>query len=547
MSLESRFDIDPPIHIGQITAAYPALQKKLGRRVFLKVIHPQWAADEELVQRFEREAQTMAQINHPNVVKVYDYGIEDGIPYMALEWIDGGTLADKINQGPVGQNELKKIAKHILSGLETVHDIGLLHRDMKPDNILTGSDGIVRLADFSLAGFEKKSGLTEHGAVIGTPAYMAPEIIDGMPASIQSDLYGVGMILFEALTGSNPYKAADPIVSMELIRKNQPQRLSDNPKIDSGLAALIDNLIKRDPTDRPENAISALNILEGRTGTFIAKPEPGFQSEISHPKSKRKIYLTGYVFAVVIIVLFLVYSVFFNTGDFPADDYKSDDAFITNSENNNNNNGKISELTKLETIKTDSANDVLLENGSRNIEKLDTAKKSPPEKANEEVLSSKPAPQQEKIATGKLSLIVKPWAQVFIDGEDYGATPLGTIELESGKRNLRLEHDIYPAIEKRIEIPKNETALLAVDLKEEAAQAVISATPWGFLWIDQDSLGLLPRTDPVWLSPGIHLISVRHPRLNTWQDSVELKPNKIHRLAINLKDGTVIANTSIER
>lgn len=192
MSLDDRFELGAPIHIGQISAAYPAIQKSDQKKVLLKVIHPQWINDQELLRRFDREARALAELDHPNVVKVFAYSTTDDLPYMSIEWMDGGTLEDRIKAGPLNQQELKRIAQEILSGLRAVHQQGLIHRDLKPDNILLSSSGTVKLADFSLAGFDKRSGLTQHGAIVGSPAYMAPELIEGHPASFQSDLYSLG-------------------------------------------------------------------------------------------------------------------------------------------------------------------------------------------------------------------------------------------------------------------------------------------------------------------------------------------------------------------
>ena len=183
MSLEDRFEIGSPIHIGQIATAYPARQKSPARKVLLKIIHPQFAVDDELVKRFEREGQAMAQIDHPNVVKVYQQGREEDLSYLVLEWVGGGTLADKIKEGPLDQERIKKLSADILAGLEAVHQNGLIHRDLKPDNILICQNGSARLGDFSLSGFGSTSGLTEHGAIVGTPAFLAPELTGGDPAN----------------------------------------------------------------------------------------------------------------------------------------------------------------------------------------------------------------------------------------------------------------------------------------------------------------------------------------------------------------------------
>ncbi|MDP8228313.1 MAG: serine/threonine-protein kinase, partial [Candidatus Electryoneaceae bacterium] len=232
MSLDDRFDIGQPIHIGQIATAYPAVEKEYDRQVLIKVIHPQWTGDSELVERFSREGQAMERIDHPNVVRIIEYGSEDDAPYLVLEWVDGGTLAEKIASGPIHQDMIKQIAGELLAGLKAVHTEGLLHRDIKPDNILLDTHGHAKLADFSLVGFEQMSGLTGHGVIVGSPAYMAPELLDGKPATQRSDLYGIGLVLLEALTGSNPFMSSDPLVSLDLVRRANPPNLTGRSQID---------------------------------------------------------------------------------------------------------------------------------------------------------------------------------------------------------------------------------------------------------------------------------------------------------------------------
>ena len=231
MKLEDRFDIEPPIHVGQIATSYPARQKGLARRVLLKVIHPQWTRDRELVERFNREGKAIALIDHPNVVRVFEYGEADGVYYLAFEWIDGGTLADRIKEGPLEQGQVRRIAAGVLAGLDAVHRAGLVHRDLKPDNIMVDCDGNPRLTDFSLAGFRHLPGLTGHGSIVGSPAYMAPEVVDGDPATPRSDLWALGIVLLESITGSNPYKADDPMLSLERVRRNAPPHLSERGNI----------------------------------------------------------------------------------------------------------------------------------------------------------------------------------------------------------------------------------------------------------------------------------------------------------------------------
>jgi serine/threonine protein kinase len=189
-----------------------ALDTRLQRRVALKRLRPALAADPAVRARFEREARAAARLNHPAVVGLYDIGEEDGIPYLVMERMPGQTLADRLAAGPVDQEWLRRAALQVLSALAAAHAAGILHRDIKPGNVLIGSDGQCKVADFGIAAVSDAVPGEEHqtaaGLVIGTPAYLAPERAQGRPATVQSDLYSVGVLIYEGMTGRKPYAGA---------------------------------------------------------------------------------------------------------------------------------------------------------------------------------------------------------------------------------------------------------------------------------------------------------------------------------------------------
>ena len=510
MKLEDRFDIESPIHVGQIATSYPARQKGLDRKVLLKVIHPQWADDEELVERFNREGKAIAQIDHPNVVRIYEYGQADGVIYLALQWIEGGTLEDRLKAGPLDQANVIEIAAGILSGLGAVHEKSLVHRDLKPDNIMIGTDGRPRLADFSLAGFTHLSGLTGHGALVGSPAYMAPELVEGSPASPQSDLYGLGIILLEALTGSNPFKADDPVACLELIRRKSPPRLTEKSNVNADVARLVDALLERNPTDRPSDAEAALAILQGEVQPV---EEPGI----------RKVRL--WEMAVLAVVSVTAMLLIIHTG------------------------GPMPER-QLRGLGFVGTADIPIEDSFKDFPGLDSSAASVAPVLNK-IEENKVVQIPRKIetfsdpplipTTGSVMVIAKPWAEVYLDGERKGVTPLGSLELKAGSHLFEFRHDNLPMVGKSVKIEAGKSDTVMVDLKSEAAQLQISAAPWGYLWIDGDSIGILPRTKPLWISPGQHLIMVDHPEIGSVTDTVAVKRGDTLTLKIDLKNGTMIA------
>ncbi len=507
MILEDRFEIEPPIYIGQVATSYPARQKGLDRKVLLKVIHPQWMSDAELVERFNREARAIAQIDHPNVVKVFDFGEADGVLFMALEWIDGGTLKDKLRSGPLSQALVKQIAQGILAGLDAVHKSNLIHRDIKPDNILIGADGSPRLADFSLAGFSRISALTRHGDMIGSPAYLAPELLDGTPASTRSDLYALGLVLLETLTGSNPHQADDPVLCLELVRKVDPPRLSNRSSIDKGLAHLIDSLLQRKPESRPRDTASALRLLQDEQVSVAVKTSFG----------------THYQFGIIAVVYSIAIALVLVSGGTRIEQQFESAKLIKPA-------AVIKDL--------DASVEVELASPEKKVDEISELINSTP---IQERTISNGIPDPIAVKTGKIKIIARPWAEIYIDNEPVGLTPMEAIELQAGIHRLKLLHYDLPPYEKEITIEPDQLDTIAVDLKAEAGQLSITATPWGYLWIDGDSIGILPRDEPVWVTPGLHSILIDHPDLNSWSDTLRIGRSEEVSIRFDMKNGTMVA------
>ena len=195
---------------GAMGDVYAGRHTGLNRNVAIKVLKPSLADDDEFVQRFLHEARLCALFDHPNIVRVYDVGKDaNGVPYLIMDLLVGQTLKERIEQGPLSEKDAATIAIAILSALEHAHAHDIVHRDMKPSNVfLSGQNGqAVKVMDFGVAKALNQSGLTNTGVLIGSPAYMSPEQAEGRAVDARTDLYGVGILLYEMLTGDVPFKA----------------------------------------------------------------------------------------------------------------------------------------------------------------------------------------------------------------------------------------------------------------------------------------------------------------------------------------------------
>ena len=236
---------------------YLARDRVLGRDVALKVLRRQYAGDDEFAERFKREAMSAASLSHPNIVQVYDRGeTEEPASYIAMEYVPGGTLKERISrEGPLEAADAAGLGVQVAEALGAAHDRGMVHRDVKPQNVLLTARGGAKVADFGIARAGSSATISTTGSVMGTAGYMSPEQALGKPATPKSDLYSLGVVLYEALTGELPYTADNPIaVSMKHV--NEPLRppIELNTSIPRGMNAIVTKLLAKDPEDRYADA-----------------------------------------------------------------------------------------------------------------------------------------------------------------------------------------------------------------------------------------------------------------------------------------------------
>ncbi|MEA2471822.1 MAG: eukaryotic-like serine/threonine-protein kinase, partial [Thermoleophilaceae bacterium] len=218
-TIAGRYRLDEMLGRGGMSEVWAATDTELGRRVALKLLAPN--AD---TARFEREARAVASLGHPNITQLYDYGQEDGRPYMVLEYLPGGTLEERLQDGrPLPDQETMQISAELAAGLAHAHSRDVVHRDLKPANVLFDEEGRAKLADFGIARMAAGEGtLTEAGTVLGTAAYISPEQAAGSPASAASDVYSFGVMLYRMLTGRLPFESNNPMDLVALHRDAEP-------------------------------------------------------------------------------------------------------------------------------------------------------------------------------------------------------------------------------------------------------------------------------------------------------------------------------------
>ncbi|HSR23866.1 MAG TPA: Stk1 family PASTA domain-containing Ser/Thr kinase, partial [Candidatus Eisenbacteria bacterium] len=269
--LDGRYHVESRLARGGMATVYEAVDTRLDRPVALKVMHPTLAEDEDFVSRFIREAKSAARLSHPNVVAVFDQGTDGGHVFLAMELVSGRTLRDLMRErGRLTPRQALEILESVLAGLGAAHHAGIVHRDVKPENVLLADDGRVKVGDFGLA--RAVTGPSSHssttGVLIGTVAYLSPEQVERGVADPRSDIYASGILLYEMLTGSKPFDGETAIqVAYQHVHDDVPPPSHLVPGLAPELDALVARATSRDPDGRPADARRFLTeVAEVRRG-----------------------------------------------------------------------------------------------------------------------------------------------------------------------------------------------------------------------------------------------------------------------------------------
>jgi len=270
-----QYHIVQQIGVGGMATVYKAYQASMDRYVAVKVLPHNLAQITQFIERFEREAKAIAKLEHPHILPAYDFGEEEGITFIAVRYMDGGTLKDRMAGGMLPLDEVSRIFNQIGGALDYAHRMGVIHRDLKPSNVLLNSQGDVFLADFGLARILSLSQQTTGSSVIGTPAYMSPEQGQGLKADHRSDIYSLGVMLYEMVTGHVPYEAETPMgVVLKHIRDPLPSPRTFFPDLSESVEGVILKAMAKEPDDRYQ---SAAEMVEALTAAMdpLATPQLG--------------------------------------------------------------------------------------------------------------------------------------------------------------------------------------------------------------------------------------------------------------------------------
>ncbi|MBU1670739.1 MAG: Stk1 family PASTA domain-containing Ser/Thr kinase [Actinobacteria bacterium] len=332
-TLNSRYQLEELIGTGGMADVYRATDNLLGRTVAVKILHPQFAKDPVFIARFRQEAQAAANLNQPNIVNVYDWGIEEGTYYLVMEFVEGRDLKDIIvHGGALMPERAVEISISICGALDAAAAAGIVHRDIKPQNIIVTFDNQIKVMDFGIARTAGGSAMTQTGTIMGTAQYISPEQAQGRAADPRSDLYSLGVVLYEMLTGKVPFDGENPVsIAYKHVREDPLPPSMVNPDVSPELEAVVMKAMAKNPQNRYQSAREMKSdlerLLEGGpvSATPVLAPEEAAGATMALPAARGGGRSRAWIWIVVIVVLLLligggVYAIVRSTGGISVPD-----------------------------------------------------------------------------------------------------------------------------------------------------------------------------------------------------------------------------------
>lgn len=500
--------------------------------------------------RFEQEAAIYAKIDHPNVVRLLNYGIDDGLPFLTLEFVEGQDLRSLLESLAPGEGLPLEISltifRAVLEGAEEIHHRNFIHRDLKPENILIGNDGSVKICDFDLA---TREGARGSAGLTGSPGYLPPEVILGEKSSTAADVFSLGVLLYEMLAGVRPFHSSSSSGEMNAIVRVAHLRLSKvNHRVPPQLDELVNRLLAKKPYERMGSARQILTTLTsdfviGSTASrrqlvqkYVAAPHayqplalhhiirpgrvrrraPG-DGDRAKPRYVRPLVVLGGILAVGGLLYWRLS---------PTPDQRVRTAV--------KNGGGAVEKQELPAPNNMRHAEAMVPSGAATpVRELvaSVLQQQPADSATAAGATAPSAPPQ------KRAIIVQshPWAYVFIDGDSIGMTPLrGSLHLDEGIHELTFKNPSFPVIVFPVKIDARSPDTLTCSLWEYVAQLEVSIAPWAEMYVNGDPRELPVGERSMILRPGKYSLRFVHPQLGEKAETILLHAGEIRRLDINM-------------
>ncbi|MDQ7816376.1 MAG: serine/threonine-protein kinase [Melioribacteraceae bacterium] len=490
--LFEKFEIIEVLKKDEHAAVFLANHIYLSKKIILKVLNTQKISDQALVERFKREAKLLAKLDHPNIIKVLDFGTSKEYFYISFEYIEGQSLRNILKTKTLELEQKERLMIQLLKALDFAHANHIIHRDIKPENIFIDNSLNLKLGDFGLALSSEDSFVTNPYSIVGTPSYMSPEQVRGAKLNAQSDLFSAGVVLFELYTGKNPFLRENVSLTLnEIIGFDEEDLKTKVSELPENLREMISKLLQKNLSKRYNSAREILNELN------VDEDLPTItldQFEKESNKSKRLLFLMAIISVVAILAIILMKienPLFENLQSDSSRTKPGTNETLTGSDPNRNDieNNK-------DNVNTENLQKPLIE-GSQNGK--DGVTETPTD--------------QPVVRYGNLLVLVSPYAEAFIDGEGIGTVPTNKpITLTEGEHTIKLVHPDYPVYSGVVNVTQGQTTRFTLKLDSTIGYIRCRVFPWGSVYVNDDFKGVtpFPEKDLIRVAPGPVRMVIKH-------------------------------------
>jgi serine/threonine protein kinase len=534
--LGPRFKVLELIGVGGMGKVYKVKDTELDEIIAVKLLLEDLSSDEKMVDYFKREIRLARKVKHRNICRVHDLQESEGKKFISMEFVDGITLKNLIiKHGSIPLEDGLKILKQVCEGLKACHDAGIVHRDISSKNIMIDKSGTAMIMDFGISRTSAITGSGTASSIVGTPQYMSPEQIEGKKVDSRSDIYSLGIVMYEMFTGSLPFTGTTPIaVAMRHLKEKpvNPSRL--NRTLPKRVSEIILKCLEKDRTRRYQNIEELLKDL--------SEVEEMVSTEFL-PPPKRRLSINYFAFPIAILVLIGLWFLLKPHGEVkkPSPEPKKEEINIPSKETFQKFEPKPSVLAP--PIETPKKEITQKPEEKEKVSKLEKQKPSEKNIQTQKIVTKeeKPNPPEKKKEETKEEMLIRmgngifspiiPFDNTFviIDGEYYGNSPISSIELKEGTHKIELRNfELNAYLEDEIEIIAGKTIKKNFSFPQKGVIQV-SAIPWAEIFIEGKSFGQTP-IDRIELPVGYYEIIFRHPSFPEKKIRVAVKGDTVQKL-----------------
>ncbi len=493
------------------TGVYLADHIYLGKKILLKTLNTEGLSDKTVLERFKREAKILAQLDHPNLIKVLDFGTYNNYFYISFEYFESRNLREVINNNNLSIDEKKYLIVQLLKALNIAHQNQIIHRDIKPENILVNSKLELKIADFGLALVIDENLLTNSSTIVGTPSYMAPEQIRGEKTP-QTDLFSVGLVCFELFTKVNPVLGKDVGETINnILNFNQEKFLSGLDNLPLEVQTAIKKMLQSNFDRRAKSAAEVLKLLGIEAEEF---------TPVINSSSKKK-YKNIIYYSTSAVLLAILIIVFWYQKSFSGKTIENQNLQLTANQPVVNKPEDKNISIPLDVQKKNATEPNINGNKTNNPEG-GNAGKTESDKSN-------------NLIPGSVSVDCYPWADVYLDDKKIGITPLQNYVIISGSHVLKLINPSYPDYIKNIKVTSNQNENINVNLNNLVGYLKCEIWPWGKIYINGKLLDTTPM-DSIMLGPGNYSLRVENENYSPVSKEIIISAKQTYSYRLNFDE-----------